>query len=167
MNTDGGPAFPRPPFTPGTRHDNAADAGFAATGHPGMSLRDWFAGQETLADLDSQEASVPRSAAEALAGRKPDLSHVTKADNWIEHLKWEAEWRAAIKYIRADAMLRARERGQESDGDEAWFAKQPDACVSVADDVVMASSGRHYLASGSTREAALRALRAKVEGGAR
>lgn len=42
---DGGPAFPRPPFTPGKRHDQLGDAGFVATGHPGMSLRDWFAGQ--------------------------------------------------------------------------------------------------------------------------
>lgn len=42
---DGGPAFPRPPFTPKDSHDQFAQSGFAATGHPGMSLRDWFAGQ--------------------------------------------------------------------------------------------------------------------------
>ena len=41
---DGGPAFPRPPFTPGSSfHNSAADAGFAATGAPGMTLRDYFA----------------------------------------------------------------------------------------------------------------------------
>lgn len=104
--TDGGPAFPVPDLHPGAMQ----------VGSSGMSLRDWFAGQETLADFDAPEASVPKWAAEALAGRQPDLSHVTKADNWIEHVKWEAEWRAKLKYIRADAMLRARGRGQEGGG---------------------------------------------------
>lgn len=61
VTNDGGPAFPSPPFTPGTLHDNAADVGFAftghpgislrfaSTGHPGMSLRDWFAGKALAA----------------------------------------------------------------------------------------------------------------------
>lgn len=42
---DGGPAFPRPPFTPGDFHDSMAEAGFASTGHPGMSLRQYYIGQ--------------------------------------------------------------------------------------------------------------------------
>lgn len=42
---DGGPAFPRPPFTPGQYHDGMKDAGFASTGHPGMSLRQYYIGQ--------------------------------------------------------------------------------------------------------------------------
>lgn len=99
MNADGGPAFP-----------------MSEGDWSGMSLRDWFAGRETLADFDAPEASVPKWAAEALAGRqRPECLHVTKADNWIEIMKWEADWRAGLKYIRADAMLRARERGQEGD----------------------------------------------------
>lgn len=41
---DGGPAFPRPAFTPGLSfHDSAATAGFASTAREGMSLRDYFA----------------------------------------------------------------------------------------------------------------------------
>ena len=103
---DGGPAFP----VPDTHHPD----GQIQYGANGMSLRDWFAGQETLADFDAPDASVPKWAAEALAGRqKPECLHVTKADNWIEMMKWEADWRAGLKYIRADAMLRARQRGQE------------------------------------------------------
>lgn len=99
---DGGPAFPLQSLA----EPNSEIAW-------GMSLRDWFAGQETLADFDSPEASVPKWAAEALVGRqRPDHLNVTKAENWIELLKWEAEWRAAIKYIRADAMLKAREGGR-------------------------------------------------------
>ena len=79
---DGGPAFPRPPFTPGQPlHDSAADAGFAATGHSGMTLRDWFAGQ-------------------ALAGL---MAHPTA--------EFTAKGGAAIAYEFADAMLRAREGG--------------------------------------------------------
>lgn len=85
MNADGGPAFPRPPFTPWTRHDNAADAGFASTGHPGVSLRDWFAGQALVGFMADPEQT----------GSAGDIS------------------RAA--YSLADAMLRARERGQEGD----------------------------------------------------
>lgn len=54
---DGGPAFPRPPFTPKDSHDQFAQAGFAATGHPGMSLRDWFAGQALAGILTSDEKS--------------------------------------------------------------------------------------------------------------
>lgn len=88
MNTDGGPAFPRPPFTPWTRHDNAADAGFASTGHPGMSLRDWFAGQAIMGWA---------------AGRNRPM----------EHEACEPASVARSCYVYADAMLRARERGVE------------------------------------------------------
>ena len=164
MNTDGGPAFPVQALaSPGSE---------VAWG---MSLRDWFAGQETLADFDSQEASLPKWVAEALAGRKPDLSHVTKADNWIEHLKWEAEWRAALKYIRADAMLRARERGQEGANDDAWAlhaavtihpAVGPESIRPTSWNARYWDGVRTLEESAPTIAAALRALRAKVEGGA-
>lgn len=45
-----------------------------------MTLRDWFAGQESLVEWDTPDA-VPA----------------------------KAQWRAALKYIRADAMIVARE----------------------------------------------------------
>ena len=79
---DGGPAFPRPPFTPKDSHDQFAQAGFAATGHPGMSLRDWFAGQALAAiphigcgcDLKNEEfAKAAYQIADAmLAARKEE-----------------------------------------------------------------------------------------------
>ena len=55
---DGGPAFPRPPFTPKDSHDQFAQAGLAATGHPGMSLRDWFAGQALAGLLGNSESKT-------------------------------------------------------------------------------------------------------------
>lgn len=78
---DGGPAFPRPPFTPMQGHDQFAQAGFAATGHAGMSLRDWFAGQ-----------------ALAVMTAAPDYSK-GPCDHAI----------ADRAYVIADAMLKARE----------------------------------------------------------
>lgn len=84
---DGGPAYPRPPFTPGQPlHDSAAEAGFAATGHPGMSLRDWFAGQALMGWA---------------AGRNRPM----------EHEACEPASVARSCYAYADAMLRAREGG--------------------------------------------------------
>lgn len=91
---DGGPAFPVT----------------ASTGDPrdgvycrdGMSLCDWFAGQEQLGDFNHPQAQLPQNAMEALAGY-PMPSGI------LESLKWEADWRAALRFIRADAMLAARE----------------------------------------------------------
>lgn len=85
---DGGPAFPRPPFSPGTLHDNAADAGFAATGHPGMSLRDWFAGQ-------------------ALTGWAAGRNHSMDPE------KRSMKAISILCYAYADAMLKAREKGPQ------------------------------------------------------
>lgn len=93
---DGGPAFP-------TGFTDAA--GFA---QEGMSLRDWFAGQEQLRDLDLNDERPSLAMAEFLAGRPrpPDSADSTR-EEIVAALRWEADWRAAIRYIRADAMLRA------------------------------------------------------------
>ena len=97
MNANtGGPAFPIPPFGTGDPRDGLS------TSWEGMTLRDWFAGNEQL--VDCVEISVP--ACEALAGKRPDG---TWKDNPIALIEWEAAWRARIRYIRADAMLKARE----------------------------------------------------------
>ena len=126
MNTDVGPAFP-----------NKDELGNMI---PGMSIRDWFAGQ-------------------ALAGLLacPDIS-----GSWESIPKWA--------YTYADAILRARERGQELNDDEAWFGAQAKGCLHRdGDGVLWASceaSERIVAAGGSTRVAAIRALRAKVKGGA-
>ena len=67
-----------------------------------MTLRDYFAAAETLDDLEH----LTMEGAVALAGPKPEGNWST---NPIEWRKWEAKWRAAVRFIRADAMLKARE----------------------------------------------------------
>lgn len=100
---DGGPAFP----VPDTYHPN----GQVEYGATGMSLRDWFAGRETLEGCED----LPVETLEALAGRPwPRLRWPgATAEDRLNALAWNADWRARLKFIRADAMLRARERGQE------------------------------------------------------
>lgn len=87
---DGGPAFP-----------NNDQHGCA---YSGMTLRDWFAGQETLADYDHPDswdnyAKTLRS----FNGEYPDTK-----DN-LAICIWEFEARAKMKLARADAMIKARE----------------------------------------------------------
>ena len=105
---DGGPAFPLHwmDFQPATG-DQVVREQF-----PGMSLRDWFAGQESLSEWDYQEAIPSKSMTEALAGR-PRPEHgwsCSTQSEWIAMITWEADWRSALKYIRADAMLKARSK---------------------------------------------------------
>lgn len=77
----------------------------------GAALRDLFAMNERLAEWDSPDAeSPPAKMCEALAGR-PRPAHgwsCNTAEQYLDILRWEAEWRAALKYLRADAMLKAR-----------------------------------------------------------
>ena len=88
MNKDGGPAFPDP----------------QRLGAYGMSLRDWFAGQPV--DMVSFEGAGPHQ--EALVGRPcPSWQ-----DDPLGFLQWSADWEAAWRYMRADAMLAERERGK-------------------------------------------------------
>lgn len=99
---DGGPAFPVPSVGTGDPRDGMTQ------GSDGMSLRDWLAAHETLADFDDAECSISDQLCVGLAGRGPSGDWRT---NTIEWVKWEAKWRSALKYIRADAMLAAREKG--------------------------------------------------------
>lgn len=79
-----------------------------------MSLRDWFAGHESLADWDNMEAVMKTEMAEALAGRKQPGHGWACATpkEFLAMLQWEADWRAALKYLRADAMLKAKGKNQ-------------------------------------------------------
>lgn len=100
---DGGPAFPvvRMPLDPET-----------VLNRQGMSLRDWFAAHENLAEWDDPEAIPSQVMAEALAGYScphHGWSCSTQSE-WIAMITWEADWRSALKYIRADAMLKARSK---------------------------------------------------------
>lgn len=75
-----------------------------------VTLRDWFAAQENLKEWEDFDF-IDQNAAELLSGRlKPKQSwrDCKTREQLVETLQWEADWRAALKYIRADAMLRAR-----------------------------------------------------------
>lgn len=89
----GGPAFPN-------------DAGFLAVDRQGMTLRDYFAanlGDENQGDEGMDYTDTVKA---SLVGRPcPSLS----VDGAIAVLQFEAEFRAAWRYMRADAMLKARE----------------------------------------------------------
>jgi len=89
---DGGPAFPMGYHPGGNRADQF-----------GMTIRDYFAVAEKLEDLDETCIS---DIAVALAGPIPTGNWRTNTVEWI---KWKAKWRAEMRFIRADAMLRARE----------------------------------------------------------
>jgi hypothetical protein len=91
MNTninDGGPAFPTPgeEFIEGPQGRGPASA-WGMEGKPGMSLRDWFAGQ-------------------ALAGMLPSL----KAPDEKALISEALPLAARLAYVTADAMLAARSK---------------------------------------------------------
>ncbi len=95
---DGGPAFPMTASTGDPR-----DGVYCQSG---LSLRDYFASRETLAEFDHPTSPASTEVVTALAGPKPSGSWYT---NTVEWMKWEALFRARTKYIRADAMLKARD----------------------------------------------------------
>lgn len=98
MNTqpnDGGPAFPLQDWDP-CIHARRCETG--------MSLRDYFAAHETLGDWCINEANMPQDWADLLAGYKRPVNDP------IGWLRWEADWKSALKYIRADAMIVARSK---------------------------------------------------------
>ena len=97
---DGGAAFPL----------YAPESDFPEYMQPGMTLRDHFAAQETLIGFDMGVDKVPVAVAEILAGPMPGGEGFTTidAEHQLAMLKWQAKWRAAIRYIRADAMIAAR-----------------------------------------------------------
>jgi hypothetical protein len=66
----------------------------------GMSLRDYFAAKETLSDCDNVTIT-------ALEACNSDVMPDFKNDP-LAYLKWEAKARANLKFIRADAMIAAR-----------------------------------------------------------
>jgi hypothetical protein len=75
----------------------------------GMSLRDYLASKEGLEDWDGVNCVMSKSMAEALAGEAmPDGGWANA--NPIEMFRFEAKWRAALKYIRADAMIAQRDK---------------------------------------------------------
>lgn len=88
---DGGPAFP----VPGLQHDEEFN---------GMSLRDHFAATADLHGIIEHDGCIEQRLAVNLMGCQPpdwDTEYIAA------HVWWfEAE--ARIRYMKADAMLRAR-----------------------------------------------------------
>jgi len=72
----------------------------AVMNESGMTLRDYMAGQATF-DVDE----LSENQAQAIVGYDNRLS---KSD-LVKRIKWWAEVEAKIRYIKADAMLKARE----------------------------------------------------------
>lgn len=113
---DGGNAFP---------NSYECEDGELIT-HHGMTMRDYLAAHEKLTEYDDRQTEVPMPLAEALAGPRPKQAWNDDPVAWI---KWEAKWRATMKYIRADAMLEVREAGAvasievERLKEELWEAK--------------------------------------------
>ena len=102
---DGGPAFPSP--------DTVHPSGQVQYGSFGMTLRDFLASRESLSEWYTTDGRGPtQGLAELLAGCKQPAAG-GDAHNQMEWLIFEAKWRAAVKYLRADAMIAAREKGNE------------------------------------------------------
>lgn len=72
------------------------------------SLLDLFAAHETLADWDSPDVTIPTGMSNALAGYEcPDHGAICSTpEQWLAMLQWDADWRAALKFLRAGAMVR-------------------------------------------------------------
>ena len=81
------PAFPR---------DHAQD------GHNGMSLRDYFAAHANIGNVDEL---TPQMGTAVLGRACPDW-----AVDAHGCLVWWAEYRAALRFIEADAMLKERDK---------------------------------------------------------
>lgn len=96
---DGGHAFPIP-INPGETWNSEKH------GNPnGMTIRDYFAAHEIIS---FDELGYSDKA--ALAGESPEREVSETDEQFIRrYVRWDAEWRSALKFIRADAMLKARE----------------------------------------------------------
>ena len=71
-----------------------------------LTRREQFAMAEQLGDLDHPDAAPSKTRCEALAGPMP-------VRGAIEQLQWEARWRAALRVMRADALIAALEKEEK------------------------------------------------------
>ena len=106
-NINGGPAFPCDQII--ARDANGHMQGVEVSG-PGMTLRDYFATHEPL----DPNNSIGKALAEKLIGRRLPEKEDGFKDQYELALAVAIFWagaEAAYRYLRADAMLRAREGG--------------------------------------------------------
>lgn len=93
-----------PELTPST-------GAFGLVGAPsGITLLDWFAVQERLEDFNGPDVEIPYKVYETLGG---------SAGGWDEDplgmAERDARTRARLRYMRAEAMLRARKDWLDDD----------------------------------------------------
>ncbi len=104
---NGGPAFPQQVmysenhgFTPAS----------AYTDETGVTVLDFFAAHEPLADFDNGNATIAKKLAEQLVGHGEPPGCLEFP---LVALRWEAEWRAKLRYLRAEAMLAEKLRREQ------------------------------------------------------
>lgn len=90
----GGPAFPSGLIDPSTPEDAVQSL------HNGMTLRDYFIAN--IQDENAGDGDYHHTIKEELVGR---LRPIPEVDGWIAVLQFEADFRAAWRAMRADAML--------------------------------------------------------------
>ncbi len=105
---DGGPAFPHVPSIQASKRE-----------HGGMSLRDWFAGQEPPAKMLADLIDLDDTHLAHLVGADPEeMVFILKApkenplyqQNVVLRLRWLAKAVAMMRYILADAMIAERSK---------------------------------------------------------
>lgn len=140
---DGGPAFPL-----------AAGTGDPRDGvhcQTGMSLRDWFASQERI----NHDDDLGWPLLEALAGRRPSGNWDTNPREWFE---WSNRWQAAVKFARADAMLKqSRITAEDQSASDAEARAQLARKAQAISDQRDADEGHGVYAYASARDAMLKA----------
>lgn len=102
---DGGPAFPTEKIVYDAGHPTREIGRVPING---MSLRAYLAGMERLTEWDHPEAIIPNELSEALAGEPTPTGGWAKSPLQMFH--FTAKWRAALKLIRADALIAELEK---------------------------------------------------------
>lgn len=103
---DGGPAFPSSYEFDSVSHITPGEIGASqriSVSTPGMTLRDYFAAKEVIA-----EDEMTSSLAKALMGSEVPVSDGSR-EKVIALYTWWAQAESRYKFLRADAMLKARE----------------------------------------------------------
>lgn len=93
----GGPAFPT---------ENERQTGANTYHYPGMMLRDYFIAHIGDENQGAEGCDYGDDVKALLVGRPCPSG---RADGWIAVMQFEADFRAAWRVMRADAMLKARQ----------------------------------------------------------
>ena len=89
-----------------------------------MTLLDWMAGQETLADWDNPDAIIPKELAQHFGGDMPEGGW---SKNPIAAFERDARVRAGMRYTRASAMLAEKARREAVVQESSTTDHSPDS----------------------------------------